>query len=37
MQHQYSFLGSDDGLRYNPGTNQLWVLQNQDGNSGLTI
>ena len=37
LEKTYSFLGSDDGLRYNPDTNQVWVLQNQDGNSGLTI
>jgi len=28
--------GSVDGLRYNAATNQLWALQNQDGNSALT-
>ncbi len=27
----FSALGSVDGLRYNPQTNLLWVLQNQDG------
>lgn len=27
----FSALGSVDGLRYNPATNLLWVLQNQDG------
>ena len=31
----FSALGSVDGLRYNPATNLLWVLQNQDGNSAL--
>jgi hypothetical protein len=33
----YSVLGVADGLRYNPSTNQLWALQNQDGNSALTV
>lgn len=31
----FSALGSADGVRYNPYTNLLWVLQNQDGNSAL--
>ncbi len=33
--NSFSVLGSADGVRYNPYTNQLWVLQNQDGNSAL--
>ena len=32
----FSVLGSADGLRYNPSTNQIWALQNQDSNSALT-
>jgi hypothetical protein len=36
VQHTYSFAGNDDGLVYNPVTGLVWVLQNQDGNSGLT-
>jgi hypothetical protein len=32
----FSVLGSADGLRYNAATNQIWALQNQDGNSALT-
>jgi hypothetical protein len=32
----FSVLGSADGLRYNPATNQIWALQNQDSNSALT-
>ena len=31
----FSALGSVDGLRYNPKTNLLWVMQNQDGNPSL--
>ena len=37
LQDSFSVLGSADGVRYNPMTNQLWVLQNQDGNSALTV
>ena len=36
LTDSFSVLGSADGVRYNPYTNQLWVLQNQDGNSALT-
>ncbi len=36
VMQTYSIAGSADGLRYNPSTNQLWVLQNQDSNSALT-
>jgi hypothetical protein len=32
----FGVLGSADGLRYNPYTNQIWALQNQDSNSALT-
>ncbi len=32
----FSVPGSADGLRYNAATNQVWALQNQDGNSTLT-
>ena len=31
----FSALGSADGVRYNPSTGLLWVMQNQDGNSAL--
>lgn len=31
----FSALGSVDGLRFNPNTGLLWVLQNQDGNPAL--
>lgn len=33
----FNFAGSDDGLKVDPATGKLWVLQNQDGNSTLTI
>jgi hypothetical protein len=32
----FSIPGSADGLRYDPYTNQIWALQNQDSNSALT-
>lgn len=32
----FSVPGLADGVRYDPYTNQLWVLQNNDGNSALT-
>lgn len=35
--NKFSFAGSDDGLKVDPATGKLWVLQNQDGNSTLTI
>ncbi len=34
---KYSIPGSVDGLKFNPETNVIWVLQNQDGNSTLTL
>ena len=33
----FSVAGSVDGLKLNPVTGKLWALQNQDGNSTLTI
>jgi len=33
----FNFAGSDDGLKVDPVTGKLWVLQNQDGNSTLTV
>jgi DNA-binding beta-propeller fold protein YncE len=33
----YSFAGSVDGLKFDPATGQVWALQNQDGNSTLTL
>jgi len=37
VQHTYTIAGSVDGLKFNPSTGQVWALQNQDGNSSLTI
>lgn len=33
----YSVVGHNDGLRVNPRTKKLWVLQNEDGNPNLVI
>lgn len=35
--HTYSILGSVDGLKVDPRTGLVWALQNQDGNSTLTL
>jgi hypothetical protein len=35
--HSYAIEGSVDGLKYNPETGMVWALQNQDGNSSLTL
>jgi hypothetical protein len=35
--HTYDITGSVDGLKFDPFTEKLWALQNQDGNSTLTI
>lgn len=35
--HTYSLPGYVDGLKFNPNNGQIWALQNQDGNSTLTI
>jgi hypothetical protein len=32
-----TIVGHNDGLRYNPLTNELWALQNEDGNANLDI
>ena len=37
VQNTYTIPGSVDGLKYNPNTGQVWALQNQDANSGLTL
>jgi hypothetical protein len=37
IEHSYSIAGSVDGLKYNPYTKEIWALQNQDGNSTLTL
>jgi hypothetical protein len=33
----YKLPGSVDGLKYNANTGQVWALQNQDGNSQLSV
>src|ERR1700686_5464720 len=35
--HTYDIKGAVDGLKFDPVTEKLWALQNQDGNSPLTI
>src|SRR3984893_14730790 len=37
IEHTYSIAGSVDGLKFNPYTKEIWALQNQDGNSTLTL
>ncbi|SIO63173.1 hypothetical protein SAMN05443247_09613 [Bradyrhizobium erythrophlei] len=37
IEHTYTVAGSVDGLKFNPYTGQIWALQNQDGNSTLTL
>jgi len=37
VENQYSILGSVDGLKVNPTNGMVWALQNQDGNSTLSI
>jgi|GEM_PF-472313 len=37
IEFSYSLSGSVDGLKYNPVTGEIWALQNQDGNSTLTL
>ena len=37
LLENFKIVGHNDGLRYNPLTNQLWALQNEDGNSNLAI
>jgi hypothetical protein len=33
----FTIVGHNDGLRFNPQTKQLWALQNEDGNANLSI
>jgi hypothetical protein len=33
----FTIVGHNDGLRFNPRTNQLWAVQNEDGNARLSI
>jgi hypothetical protein len=35
--HTYTLHGYVDGLKFNPETGKVWALQNQDGNSTLSI
>src|SRR5579862_7479905 len=37
LLNQYTFPGYVDGLRYDAERDLIWVLQNQDGNSALTL
>jgi DNA-binding beta-propeller fold protein YncE len=37
VRHTYSIPGSVDGLKVDPETGLVWALQNQDGNSTLTL
>jgi hypothetical protein len=37
VQNTYAIGGNVDGLKYNPNTGVVWALQNQDGNSQLSI
>ena len=37
VQNTYSLGGNVDGLKYNPNTGTVWALQNQDGNSQLSV
>jgi hypothetical protein len=37
IRHTYSINGSVDGLKVDPRTGRVWALQNQDGNSTLSI
>lgn len=37
LEYSYSISGSVDGLKFNPVTGEIWALQNQDGNSTLTL
>jgi hypothetical protein len=37
VRHTYSITGSVDGLKVDPRTGLVWALQNQDGNSTLSL
>jgi sugar lactone lactonase YvrE len=37
IRHTYSIAGSVDGLKVDPRTGRVWALQNQDGNSTLSL
>jgi hypothetical protein len=37
IDHSYQISGYVDGLKFDPVTGEIWALQNQDGNSTLSI
>ena len=37
VQHTYTIAGLVDGLKFNPVTGMIWALQNNDGNSTLSL
>jgi hypothetical protein len=37
VEQTYQIAGYVDGLKFNPVTHEIWALQNQDGNSTLTV
>ncbi|MBV8909271.1 MAG: PEP-CTERM sorting domain-containing protein [Gammaproteobacteria bacterium] len=37
VEHTWSIAGLVDGLKYNPVTGMVWVLQNNDGNATLSL
>jgi hypothetical protein len=37
VRHTYTIAGSVDGLKVDPRTGRVWALQNQDGNSTLSL
>jgi sugar lactone lactonase YvrE len=37
VRHTYTIAGSVDGLKVDPRTGRVWALQNQDGNSTLSV
>jgi len=37
IDHSYQIAGYVDGLKFDPFTGEIWALQNQDGNSTLSI
>jgi hypothetical protein len=37
LLQNFTIVGHNDGLRYNPIQNNLWALQNEDGNANLAI
>ncbi len=37
VQNTYTLGGNVDGLKYNPNTGMVWALQNQDGNSQISV